>query len=58
MRINFASALFAALASSTLTLVVAELMIAASYLTAPKQSEKGARRSKKTAPRRPGRKGQ
>jgi hypothetical protein len=50
VRINFASALFAALASSTLTLVVAELMIAASYLTAPKRSEKGARRSKKTAP--------
>jgi Protein O-mannosyl-transferase TMEM260-like len=50
VRINFASALFAALASATITLVVAELMIAASYLTAPKRSEKGARRSKKNAP--------
>jgi hypothetical protein len=50
VRINFASALFAALASAILTLVVAELMIAASHLTAPKRSEKGARRSKKTAP--------
>src|SRR5438094_4531306 len=49
VRINFTSALFAALASATLTLVVAELMIAASYLTAPKRSEKGTRRSKKTA---------
>jgi tetratricopeptide (TPR) repeat protein len=49
-RINFASALFAALASAMLTLVVAELMIAASYLTAPKRRGKGARRSKKTAP--------
>src|SRR5437764_8477493 len=49
-RINFASALFAALASAMLTLVVAELMIAASYLTAPKRRGKGARRSRKTAP--------
>src|SRR5213596_3711865 len=49
VRINFASALFAALASATLTLVVAELMITASYLAAPKRSEKGARRSKKPA---------
>jgi len=49
-RINFASALFAALASAMLTLVVAELMIAASYLAAPKRRGKGARRSKKTAP--------
>jgi hypothetical protein len=50
VRINFASALFAALASAMLTLVVAELMITASYLTAPKRRGKGARRSKKTAP--------
>jgi Protein of unknown function (DUF2723) len=50
VRINFASAVFAALASATLTLVVAELMITASYLTAPKRSEKSARRSKRTAP--------
>ena len=49
-RINFASALFAALASATLTLVVAELMIAASYLTAPKRSKKGVRRTKTTGP--------
>ncbi len=37
VRINFASAIFAALASAMLTLVVAELMITASYLTAPKR---------------------
>jgi tetratricopeptide (TPR) repeat protein len=49
VRINFASALFAALASATLTLVVAELMIIASYLTAPKRKGKRAQRSKKTA---------
>src|SRR6266516_3324137 len=36
VRINFSSALFAALASAMLTLVVAELMIAASYLPARK----------------------
>ena len=48
-RINFASALFAALASAMLTLVVAELMIAYSYLAAPKRRGKGARRSNKTA---------
>jgi hypothetical protein len=47
VRINFASALFAALASAMLTLVVAELMITASYLTAPKRREKDAQRSKK-----------
>src|SRR5213593_3081821 len=35
VRINFSSALFAALASAMLTLVVAELMITTSYLTAP-----------------------
>src|SRR6266567_2018787 len=50
VRINFASALFAALASAMLTLVVAELMIVASYLTAPKRRGKRAQRSKKTAP--------
>src|SRR5207247_1290604 len=50
VRINFASALFAALASAMLTLVVAELMIAASYLTAPKRRGKGAQRSNKAAP--------
>src|SRR6266540_5116712 len=47
VRINFASAIFAALASAMLTLVVAELMITASYLTAPKRSGKGAQRTKK-----------
>jgi hypothetical protein len=48
VRINFASALFAALASAMLTLVVAELMITASYLTEPKRRGKGAQRGKKT----------
>jgi Protein O-mannosyl-transferase TMEM260-like len=48
VRINFASALFAALASATLTLVVAELMITASYLIGPKRRRKGAQREKKT----------
>jgi Protein of unknown function (DUF2723) len=50
VRINFASALFAALASAMLTLAVAELMITASYLTAPKRRGKGAQRGKKTPP--------
>src|SRR5207247_2980030 len=50
VRINFASALFAALASAMLTLVVAELMIAASYLTQRKRKGKSAQRGKKTAP--------
>ncbi len=36
-RINFASALFAAVTAAMLTLVVAELMIVASYLTASKR---------------------
>ena len=48
VRINFASALFAALASAMLTLVVAELMITASYLIGPKRRGKDARRGKKT----------
>jgi hypothetical protein len=48
VRINFASAIFAALASAMLTLVMAELMITASYLTAPKRGGKGAARGKKT----------
>lgn len=47
VRINFSSALFAALASATLTLVVAELIITASYL--PKTKERGARKKTKTA---------
>jgi hypothetical protein len=49
LRINFASALFAALASAMLTLVVAELLIASSYLAAPRRKGKGAQRNKKTA---------
>ncbi len=48
-RINFSSALFAALASATLTLVVAELMITSSYLTGPKRRGKRAQRRKKPA---------
>ncbi len=47
VRINFSSALFAAVASAMLTLVVAELMITASYLAASKRRKKGAQRSKK-----------
>lgn len=47
VRVNFASALFAAFASAMLTLVVAELMVVVSYLTAPKRKGKSARRSKK-----------
>jgi hypothetical protein len=47
VRINFSSALFAALASAVLALVVAELMITASYL--PKTKERGARKKTKTA---------
>ena len=47
VRINFSSALFAALASAMLTLVVAELIITASYL--PKAKGRGARNKRKTA---------
>jgi tetratricopeptide (TPR) repeat protein len=49
VRINFSSALFAALASAMLTLVVAELMITASYLAASKRGKKDAQRSRKAA---------
>src|SRR5437867_13087595 len=49
VRINFSSALFAALASAMLTLVVADLMITASYLAASMRGKKGAQRSKKAA---------
>ena len=45
VRINFASALFAALASAMLTLVVAELIITASYLAALKRRLKKAARN-------------
>jgi hypothetical protein len=48
MRINFSSALFAALACATLTVAVAELMIAASFLAASKRRKKGTQQSKKT----------
>jgi hypothetical protein len=48
VRINFSSALFAALACAMLTLSVAELIIAASYLTRSKQRKAGAQQSKKT----------
>jgi hypothetical protein len=41
VRINFASAIFAAFASAMLTLVVAELMITASYFAASKRRKKG-----------------
>src|SRR5437667_3032130 len=47
MRVNFSSALFAAIASAMLTLVVAELMITASYLTTSKRRKRGAQQSKK-----------
>jgi tetratricopeptide (TPR) repeat protein len=47
MRINFASALFAALACAMLTLVVAELIITASFLTALKRRQRAARKAKK-----------
>jgi hypothetical protein len=50
MRINVASALFAALASAMLTLVVAELMITASYFAASKRRKKGAQQRKGAAP--------
>lgn len=45
-RINFSSALFAAIACAMLTLSVVELMIAASFLAASKREKKGAKRSK------------
>src|SRR6266568_9194598 len=47
VRINFSSALFAALACAMLTLVVAELIITASSLTTPKRTSKAAQRSRK-----------
>src|SRR6266700_5107702 len=47
VRINFSSALFAALACAMLTLVAAELMITASYLAASKRRKKGAQKRKK-----------
>jgi ABC-type Fe3+ transport system permease subunit len=44
-RINFSSALFAALACAMLTLVVAELIITASYLAAAKRRKKGTKKT-------------
>jgi tetratricopeptide (TPR) repeat protein len=46
-RINFSSALFAALACAMLTLAVAELTITASFLAASRRRKKGAQESKK-----------
>ncbi|HEU0273373.1 MAG TPA: DUF2723 domain-containing protein [Candidatus Udaeobacter sp.] len=45
-RINFSSALFAAMACAVLTLAVVELMIAASFLVDSKREKKGMKRSK------------
>ena len=45
-RINFSSALFAALACATVTLVVSELIITALYLGASKRSKKAAQQRK------------
>lgn len=52
LRINFSSAVFGALAAAMLTLVVAELMIIASYLkvSEPWQRKKGPRQGKRGAP--------
>ena len=47
VRINFSSALFAALACAMLTLVVAELLITASSFATPKGTSKAAQQSKK-----------
>jgi tetratricopeptide (TPR) repeat protein len=47
-RINFSSALFAALACAMLTLVVAQLVITASYLAASKRRKRGSQQSGKT----------
>src|SRR6266481_2536092 len=45
-RINFSSALFAALACAMLTLVVGELMLAGSYIAGQKRTKKSGRQSK------------
>src|SRR6266566_6370657 len=42
VRINFSSAFFAALACATLTLVIAELIITASFSPTPKRTNKAA----------------
>src|SRR5213592_1001034 len=48
VRINFSSAVFAALACATLTLVVAELLVTASYFAASRRRNKTARQSRNT----------
>src|SRR5213595_3456248 len=45
VRINFSSALFASLACAMLTLVVAELIITASYLAAAKRRKRGTKKT-------------
>src|SRR5947208_7189312 len=47
MRINFSSALFAALACATLTLVMADLIMTASYLPASNRTRKAAQQIKR-----------
>src|SRR5262249_43937156 len=47
VRINFSSALFAALACAMLTLVVAELLVTASALGVPKRKNKTAQQTRK-----------
>lgn len=47
VRVNFSSAVFAALACAMLTLVVAELIITSSYLTASKRKKQGPQQGKK-----------
>src|SRR5262249_22584433 len=49
VRINFSSAVFAALACSMLTLVVVELVVTASCFAAPRRRNKAARQSSDTA---------
>src|SRR3954463_6852780 len=48
VRINFSSAVFAALACATLTLVVAELLVTASYFAASRRRNTTARQSRNT----------
>ena len=48
VRINFSSAVFAALASAMLTLVVAELIVPASCFASPRRRSKAARQSSDT----------
>src|SRR5215208_4499410 len=50
MRINFSSAVFAALACAMLTLVVAELVITASCVTSRRRSKAGRQRDKVETP--------